>query len=130
MTKRIPCRELPANQRGLTMISWIVVIAFLAFQVVIALNVVPVYIADNSVQSVMKALEDDNEIRKSNSKQIKALLLKRFKLNNVYNIKAENITVKKTKSGTRVILKYEPRGTLIGSLDYIVSFKHEATIPR
>ena len=48
-----------SKQRGLTMISWIVVIIFLLFQGVIAMNVLPVYMTDSSVKSIMKELPDD-----------------------------------------------------------------------
>ena len=41
------------------MISMIVVIVFLLFQAVIAMNVIPVYMTDSSVKDVMNKLEQD-----------------------------------------------------------------------
>lgn len=117
-----------SRQQGLTLISWVVVIAFLGFQAVLGMNIIPVYISDNSVKTVMASLENDADLRKATSKKIKTTLIKKLKINNVYDIKNENITIKKGKRGTHVTLTYEPRGTLVGNLEYIVKFQHEAVI--
>ncbi len=47
------------------MISWIVVIVFLLFQGVIAMNVLPVYITDSSVKEIVAALPDDIKAREA-----------------------------------------------------------------
>lgn len=111
------------------MISWIVVIVFLLFQGVIAMNVLPVYITDSSVKEIVAALPDDIKAREaSTTQQLKNLVIKRLNINSVYSIKAEHVKVKKGRNENIVTIEYEPRGKLVGSLEFIVSFKHEATI--
>jgi hypothetical protein len=117
------------QQQGLTMISWIVVIVFLLFQGVIAMNVIPVYMTDSSVKSIMEELPNDAKARDSSVNELKVLVAKRLNINSIYTIKPENIKVVKGRGENIVTIEYEPRGKLIGSLDYIVSFKHEAKIP-
>ena len=117
------------NQQGMTMLSGMVVGVFLMFQVVIAMNVIPVYLTDSSVKSIMESLPNDNTARGASTKNLKALVAKRLSLNSVYTIKAQHIKVKKGRDENIVTIEYEPRGKLIGNLEYIVSFKHEATIP-
>ena len=119
----------PMNkQKGLTMISWIVVIVFLLFQAVIAMNVIPVYITDSNVKKIMSDLPNDAKARAATSKGLKLLITKRLSMNNVYTIKPEHIKVKKSRDENIVTIEYEPRGKLVGNLEYIVSFKHEARI--
>lgn len=118
------------RQQGLTIISWIVVIAFLGFQGVLALNVIPVYINDASVKSMMSNLETDTAVRGKDARKLGEMIIKRLKINNIYSIKKDNITIQKTKLGYHVTIDYEPRGTLVGNLDYIVTFHHEAEIPH
>lgn len=118
-----------SKQRGLTMISWIVVIVFLLFQGVVAMNVIPVYLTDSSVASIMKELPNDVKARDASAKELKAMIAKRLSINSIYTVKAEHIKIKKGRGENIVTIEYEPRGKLIGSLDYIVSFKHEARIP-
>jgi hypothetical protein len=117
------------QQQGLTMISWIVVIVFLLFQGVIAMNVIPVYLTDSSVKSIMQELPNDPNARDTQTTQLKALVAKRLNINSIYSIKPENIKVVKGRNENIVTIEYEPRGKLVGNLDYIVSFKHEARIP-
>ena len=124
-----PMSNPRSTQRGLTMISWIVVIVFLLFQGVIAMNVMPVYLTDSSVESIMKNLPNDTAVRSASTKQLKVLINKRLNMNNVYSITSKHIKIKKGRGETIVRIEYEPRGKLIGNLEYIVNFKHEARIP-
>ena len=117
------------NQQGLTMISWMVVIVFLLFQAVIAMNIIPVYLTDSSVKSIMENLPNDNIAQGTSASELKVLVAKRLSLNSVYTIKATHIKVKKGRDENIVTIEYEPRGKLIGNLEYIVSFKHEAKVP-
>ena len=118
-----------SQQRGLTMISWIVVIVFLLFQAVIAMIVIPVYITDSSVKNIMQSLPTDVNARDASTKELKGLVSKRLSINNVYTVKPEHIKVKKGRGENIVTIEYEPRGKLIGNLEYIVLFQHEARIP-
>jgi len=117
------------KQQGLTMISMLVVIVFLLFQAVIAMNVIPVYMTDSSVKDVMERLEQDPKSTGLSAKELKESVIKRLRLNSVYDIKPEYIKVKKGRGVNVVTIEYEPRGKLIGTLDFIVTFKHEASIP-
>ena len=118
-----------SGQRGLTMISWMVVLVFLLFQAVIAMNVIPVYMTDSSVKSIMEGLPSDAVAQNATTKGLKPLVAKRLSMNSVYTVKPEHIKVKKGRAENIVTIEYEPRGKLIGNLEYIVSFKHEARVP-
>lgn len=117
------------NQQGLTMISLVVIIVFLLFQAVIAMNVIPVYMTDSSIKSIMKELPNDAAARNSTTNELKTLVAKRLSINSIYTVKSDHIKVKKGRGENIVTIEYEPRGKLVGNLEYIVSFKHEARIP-
>lgn len=117
------------RQQGLTVISWIVIIAFLGFQIVLGLNVIPVYINDASIKSMLSAMETDQSVRGMDARKLNDIIIKRLKINNIYTVKKGNITIKKTKTHYNITIDYEPRGTLVGNLDYIVTFSHEANVP-
>jgi len=118
-----------SKQSGMTMISMVVIIVFLLFQAVIAMNVIPVYLTDNSVNGIMEALPTDPKARDANKTELKTLIYKRLSMNNIYSIDTDRITIKKGRGEHIVTIEYEPRGKLIGNLEYIVSFKHEARVP-
>lgn len=119
-----------SGQQGLTLISWLIVIVFLLFQGVIAMNVIPVYMTDSSVKSIVEALPQDSSAREATTNELKALIAKRLSLNSVYTVKPEHIKIQKGRGERIVTIEYEPRGKLIGNLEYIVHFKHEARIPN
>ncbi len=122
-------KKLMKNQQGLTMISMAVVIVFVLFQAVIAMNVIPVYMTDSSVKDVLQRIDQDPKSTGLSAKALKESVIKRLRLNSVYDIKPEYIKVKKGRGIYLVTIEYEPRGKLIGTLDYIVTFKHEIKIP-
>jgi hypothetical protein len=117
------------KQQGMTMITIIIIIVFLLFQGVIAMNVLPVYLTDSNVKSVIERLSDDPVAIKATRAQLKILVAKRLSMNNVYTVKPAHIIVKKGRGEKVVTIEYEPRGKLIGNLEYIVAFKHEARVP-
>ena len=117
------------KQQGLTVISWVVVIVFLLFQGVMAMNVIPAYLTDSSVKSIMKELPNDEKARKSSTRDLKVLVAKRLNVNSVYTVKPDHIKVTKGRNENIVTIEYEPRGTLLGNLEFIIDFKHEARVP-
>ena len=117
------------KQKGATMISWMALIALVLFNGIIAMNVIPVYLTDHSVKSLMQGLSSDAELRGATPKKIRDTVVKRLRINNVYDIKKDQVVIKKAKSAYLVTIEYEPRGKLVGNLDYIIFFKHEASIP-
>ena len=117
-----------SNQRGMTLISWIIVIVFLLSQIVIAMNVLPVYLTDSSVKSVLESMTTDSSVANMTTKELKLSVLKRLNISSVYSIKPEDVKVKKGRNENIITIDYEPRGSLIGNLEYIVHFQHETRI--
>lgn len=116
------------KQRGITLLSWLIIIAFVGFQAMILIKILPVYLTDSSIKSLWEGLESDTTLVGANPKAIRAVVYKRLKINNIYDMNKEDIKIKKAKGVYIVSLEYEPRGTIVGTLDYIMSFKHEAKI--
>ena len=119
---------LVKKQKGLTLISWLAIIAVVLFNAIMAMSVVPVYLNDHSVKSMMQGLETDTSVRSATPKKIKEIIAKRLRVNNVYSVTKDDIVIKKSNNDYIITIVYEPRGRLIGSLDYIITFKHEARV--
>jgi len=121
--------SLASKQQGMTLISWLVVIVFILFQVVMAMNIIPVYMSDSSVKSIMKELPDDITAQEATSKELKTIIMKRLRVNNVSAVTSADVVIKKGRGEHIVTIDYEPRGPLIGNLEFIVNFTHEAVVP-
>ena len=116
------------NQRGLTLISWMIVIVFALSQIIIAMNVVPVYVTDSTVKSVLEGMTTDSSAMNMTTKELKSSVIKRLNISSVYSIKPEHVKVKKGRNENTITVDYEPRGPIIGNLEYIVHFKHEVKV--
>lgn len=116
------------KQHGITLLSWLIIIAFVGFQAMILIKILPVYFTDSSVKSLWAGLENDSTLVGATPKRIRDSVIKRLKINNVYALTKDDIKIKKKKGAYVVSVEYEPRGTIVGTLDYIMTFKHEARI--
>ncbi|VAW71002.1 hypothetical protein MNBD_GAMMA09-97 [hydrothermal vent metagenome] len=118
------------KQSGLTMISWMLIIGFLAIQFVMALRVGPVYLNDQTLKTVMEDLKTDAAIKGKGVRDIKFILRKRLKMNSLYDLASDTkaFKFKKIKNGYAVTADYEARGPIFGNLGFVATFKHEVEI--
>ncbi len=116
------------KQKGLTLISWIVVLVYILFQVVIAMRVIPEYITDRSVKSMLERMKTDPDAKRLTNQQLQSLVEKRLDMNGIYSIKLGDIKVKNGRDMQIITINYVPRGKLIGNLDYIINFHYQAKI--
>lgn len=116
------------KQKGLTLISWIVVLVYILFQVVIAMRIIPEYITDRSVKSILKTIKTDPDAKGLTNQKLLLLVDKRLDMNNIYSIKPGDIKVKSGRDTQVITIDYVPRGTLIGNLDYIINFHYQVKI--
>ncbi|HHJ35343.1 MAG TPA: DUF4845 domain-containing protein [Gammaproteobacteria bacterium] len=92
------------------------------------MNVVPVYLTDSTVKSVLEDLPNDPKVGQMTKKELRDTVFKRLNISSVYSVTPSHIKVTKGRNVNIVTVEYEPRGTLIGNLEYIVHFKHEVKI--
>ena len=121
------------KQKGLTMVSWIVVISFFGVVAVAALNIIPSYLSFYSARSIMETLKTDSIVSGKTPLQIRGIITKRFGSNNIRNIKASKDISFKNRgvsegSSFTVVLDYEDRGKIMGNLYFVTVFHHEVEI--
>ena len=118
------------RQSGLTMISWMFVIGFLAIQFVMALRIGPVYMNHQTLKTVMDDLKTDTAIKGKGVKNIKLILRKRLKMNSLYDLASDTkaFKFKKIKQGYAVTADYEARGPIFGNLGFVATFKYKVDI--
>lgn len=120
------------RQRGLTMISWVIIISLVAIQGVAAMRIVPVYIDDSSVKKILEELRDDSFARGETPGRLAALIDKRLTINGIYDIQKDKdaFEYQKTATGMNIILHYEVRRPIYGNLEFVAVFDHEVEIPN
>ena len=118
------------KQRGLTMISWMIIIGFLAIQGIMAMRIIPVYLNYGTVKSILDELAASPDVKDKNAKAINQLLRKRLGINNLYKLEKSKDAFKFSKipNGYHIVCKYEDRGPIFKNLEFVATFKHEVDI--
>ncbi|MEN8177792.1 MAG: DUF4845 domain-containing protein [Pseudomonadota bacterium] len=110
------------RQRGLTMISWLVVLIVIGFFIMVGLRVGPVYMEHYSVKNILQALEEEPFISRKPIGEIRNMLIKRFNINNIRNLNRDQIKIRRSGGVTTIELNYEQRRPIAGNMDVIMTF--------
>ena len=113
------------RQEGMTGISILIIVIFIVFVASLALKVVPVYVDDSAIANIVASFDNKGDMRGKTKKSVQDAFIKRMKINNVM-LEREDWSLKKKDGDYLLVVDYEPRGELIGSLEYVVHFHHEA----
>ncbi len=120
--------KLAHKQRGITAIGILIILGLIGFFVLIGLTLAPIYLENFDVGSHVKSLESERNLVNMSDAQIVATLMKRFNIDNVDNVKEENVAIDETTDGLKVTVDYEVRSKVFGNVDVVVSFTEVANI--
>jgi hypothetical protein len=93
-----------------------------------ALKVVPVYIENWTLKSMMKELESDTDLAGASANKIRQVVLKRIRVNGVYTLKPKNLSIKRVKGQRQVALNYTVSKPLAGNMQIVMEFSEIANI--
>ena len=110
------------KQRGMTTISLALILGMVAFFVLIALTLAPVYLENFNVVQKLKTLKTDPQVANMSESEIMDTLFKRFSIDSVDSVHEEDVLISKLGRSTEISVEYEVRKTLVGNIDVVVSF--------
>jgi hypothetical protein len=116
------------HQTGLTFISWLIILAIGGFFVLLTLKLVPIYLENQSVKSVVKSLNNDPLVRNADVHGVRKLITKRLKINSVYDFPKEWIKIKKSKNRLVVDITYDRIEPIVANVSVLVSFSEKLTV--
>jgi len=110
------------NQRGLTLITIVFLLAVAGFFVMLGLKIGPIYLNHSKVVNALAAVEEMPEIRTMSKRDIETSLNKRFDMNYVTKVNGDDITIVKQDHYTKVEIEYERVEQIMGNLSVLVEF--------
>ena len=110
------------KQSGMTGMAIMFLLVLFAFAVLVLLTIAPVYMENFQVASSLNTLAEESDISKKSKKEIRTLLAKRFRVNNVQNVANENITFSSENRIRSVNVIYEVRKPLLLNIDIVLKF--------
>ena len=117
------------RQSGMTLISFLVVFIVAGFFVLLILKMVPVYLENLKIVSSLDGLKNESGIAEKSPKEIKQLLQKRWDVNSVDGITAEDSVVIEKKGGLMTIqVAYEVEKPFLANMSILVKFDNSVTV--
>lgn len=110
------------SQRGLTLISLIMMLGFIGFMALLILKIGPIYLEHNKVANAVKQIKETEGIASQSEYQIRDSFAKKFNMNYVYDVKPEDIRITKSGGYLKVSIEYEVVEPIVGNLSVLVNF--------
>lgn len=110
------------NQKGMTFLGWLIVLALIGFFALLFIKIVPIYLENYTVKSVLESLHEEPLITQKTAREVKSIVMRRIDINGVYDLKAEHVTVKKSPGIMDVTIEYTVQKNMLGNLDILVKF--------
>ena len=112
------------TQRGMTLLSFIVVLAVVGFAAYIGMKLFSMYSEYYSVRQALKGLQAEPGIAKQDPAKIKNLFFRRLNISYSENVKPEHVTLQRRQDGPGwdMEVNYEVRKELVGNLDVVGKF--------
>jgi len=116
------------RQAGVTAIGWLIILGLIAFFTLLTLKIVPVYIDNFSIKTILKGLKNEPGITKKDKFEIKKMIQKRFDVNNIIHITKNDIEVERKGFVTTVRIKYTEQKNIAGNIDVLIRFDNAVKI--
>lgn len=115
----------PHRQQGVTLLSFLIYALFGASLLLVCLRVVPIYMENIKLQSILAEVGESFTSEAVNKTSIKQKLSKRFAVNSVSALKLKDIKIEREGEFWVVDAGYEKRVNLVSNIDIIVNFNDD-----
>ena len=114
---------------GMSLLSLLSVVVVVGVVVILALRLGPHYIDFRTLDSVMEGLPK-TQIHEMSKAQIREMLLKRYKINNIRDLKIRDVvSIERKQDETIITVAYEIREPLVYNIDAVLSFNESYRYP-
>jgi hypothetical protein len=109
------------KQKGLTLIGFVIVIAFVLFIAYLGMKIGPIYLDNMAVESAMNEVAEEKGSAKKSPYDIKLKFFTQMNLNAIDHVNESHIKLVRGNPA-RMTVKFETREPIMGNLDVIVRF--------
>lgn len=111
----------------------VVAIVVIVISLWLGFKLVPIYMQDGRVSSVLDSLRQEAEIGKKSNAELQKLLLSRLDFEKVTSITpdnfAETVKIERTVEGFIMTVQYDTRTKLVSNLSLVVDYKKTVKVP-
>ena len=119
---------LRKRQQGFTLITWLLILAIVAFVAMFVIKLIPVYLESFNVQASLSSLTKDSSGGGDTAADLLEKLNKRLGINDVEHVEKGDILIARKGPNFVVTIDYVRQVHFIGNIDFLVSFKFEEQV--
>lgn len=119
------------NQRGMTLIGWVIVLALIAFFATLAMRLVPMYQEYYGVLQIMNDMKIELKNNNLTKNEVQTLLERRFDIGYIHSVDKEDIEILRGKNSayiTKIVIDYEVRKHFMAQIDLVGHFTKEIDV--
>ena len=116
------------QQRGMTAIGWMLVLAMIGFFTLLGLRMVPAYMEFYKVVSSLESLEKESGF--GSPGEIRKLLERRFEISYVNVLTPADVTIKTSGNQFVVTAAYEKTEHIAGNAHVLMDFEKQVKVKR
>ncbi len=125
------CMPGKRKEQGLTLISWLFLMALIGFLVLLVLKMFPIYTNNFKIEGVLQSLAEEKDLYNMNREQMLTLIDRKLQINMVSGFKHDYFTMTLKDNGNKVLaIKYEDRRNIAANIDVVVSFEDSIIVTR
>lgn len=117
------------NQKGMTALGWLIVLALIGFFALVAIRLLPMYMESFEVAGSLESLKNEPFITQKSVAEVASLIQKRFDVNDIKSVNRKtDVKIEKSGGTLKVTVAYESRKHLLGNLDIVGVFNKQVEI--
>ncbi|WP_367026668.1 DUF4845 domain-containing protein [Methylococcus sp. ANG] len=121
---------MPRHQRGLTFLSFALLMAVAGFFLLLLFRIGPVYLNHYKVRSSLESLKSDREILEKSREDILKTLEKRWDINMVDTVTTKDVRITRSDGILRVQVAYEVVRPIMGNVEALIHFDDQIEVER
>ena len=118
------------KQSGMTLTSFVVVLAVVGFALYLGMKLFPMYQDYYAVRTSMKGLANEAGSADMDPSKLQDMFFKRLDINSSESVKPGDVKFERIEGGWRMKVNYEVRRELVGNLDVVGKFDTEQDLTR
>lgn len=122
--------KLASQQRGMTGIAIIFILAVCLLVVLIFVKLLPVYIDYFNVSSVLSSLENEPRIATMSVGEVSNTIMKRLDINMVKDVGRDDIYITQKSNARLIEIEYQVQRKLLGNVDVLIHFNNQVEVPN
>lgn len=119
---------MASKQRGITLMSFVMVLIVIVGAAFIAMNLFPVYSEGFSVHNAMKSVASEPNAANTPLPALQKSLQRHFDIDYVDSVQGKDAKVIRDKGGNILNMTYEVRKPLVYNLDFVAMFDYNVPL--